>query len=142
MKARLEVILLPLAVAVVFVTIWQAAVKWSGSQIFPTPFDAITGLVELFRHGVLFKYIVASLFRVSVGFLLALLVGIPAGLLLGWFTRAFYAFNPAIQVLRPISPIAWIPVAILWFGLSDWADRKSTRLNSSHIQKSRMPSSA
>ena len=67
------------------------------------------------------KYIVASLFRVMTGFLLALLVGVPLGLLLGWFMRAFQAFNPAIQVLRPISPIAWIPVAILWFGVSDMA---------------------
>jgi len=58
---------------------------------------------------------------VSAGFLLALVVGIPLGLVLGWFARAFRAFNPLIQVLRPISPIAWIPVAILWFGVSDLA---------------------
>jgi NitT/TauT family transport system permease protein len=48
-------------------------------------------------------------------------LGIPIGLLLGWFQKAFFAFNPMIQVLRPISPIAWIPVAILWFGVDDRA---------------------
>ncbi|MEO6196462.1 MAG: ABC transporter permease, partial [Thermoanaerobaculia bacterium] len=79
------------------------------------------GTVELARKGVLLKYIVASLFRVSAGYLLAVAVGIPAGLLMGWFGRARMAFNPALQVLRPISPIAWIPVAILWFGVSDAA---------------------
>jgi NitT/TauT family transport system permease protein len=41
--------------------------------------------------------------------------------LLGWFSRLFQAFNPMIQMLRPISPIAWIPVAILWFGITDVA---------------------
>ena len=45
----------------------------------------------------------------------------PFGLFLGWFRRAYQAFNPLIQVLRPISPIAWIPLAILWFGVSDAA---------------------
>jgi NitT/TauT family transport system permease protein len=38
---------------------------------------------------------------------------------MGWFPAAFRAFNPVIQLLRPISPIAWIPIAILWFGVSD-----------------------
>jgi len=78
-------------------------------------------MVELARKGLLLKYIVASLFRVTVGFTLAALVGIPAGLALGWFRPWFLAFNPIIQVFRPISPIAWIPVAILWFGVDDRA---------------------
>ncbi len=121
MRSRYQPIILPLIVAAVFILIWQAAVSWTGSQIFPKPTQVFWGLIELIRRGVLFKYIVASLFRVSAGFLLALLVGVPLGLLLGWFGRAFDAFNPAIQVLRPISPIAWIPVAILWFGVSDLA---------------------
>lgn len=121
MRSRLEPIVLPLLVAALFLLIWHVAVVWSGSKIFPTPFQVSVGMVELARKGVLHKYIVASMFRVFSGFLLALLVGIPLGLLLGWFARAFHAFNPVIQVLRPISPIAWIPVAILWFGVSDLA---------------------
>lgn len=121
MKSRHEAIMLPLLVAVAFVTFWQLAVKWSGSDIFPAPGQVLAGIVELVQHGLLLKYVVASLFRVSAGFALALLVGIPLGLCLGWFGRAFQAFNPTIQVLRPISPIAWIPVAILWFGVSDLA---------------------
>jgi len=121
MKSRYEPILLPLLVAALFVVIWQLAVKWSGTTVFPTPAQVLAGMADLVRHGVLLKYIIASLFRVSAGFLLALVIGIPFGLILGWFGRAFHAFNPAIQVLRPISPIAWIPVAILWFGVSDMA---------------------
>jgi NitT/TauT family transport system permease protein len=121
MKSRLEPILLPLAVAVVFVLGWHFAVKATGSDIFPTPEMVVTGTVELARKGVLLKYVVASLFRVTTGYLLAVFIGIPLGLLMGWFGGARLAFNPAIQVLRPISPIAWIPIAILWFGVSDLA---------------------
>jgi NitT/TauT family transport system permease protein len=121
MRARIESIVLPLLVAVAFVTGWHFAVRWTGTDIFPTPGQVITGTVELARKGVLFNYVVASLFRVATGFLLAVLVGVPLGLLLGWFSTALRAFNPAIQILRPISPIAWIPIAILWFGVTDAA---------------------
>jgi NitT/TauT family transport system permease protein len=121
MKFRWESLLLPLLVAGSFVLIWHFTVVLSGTPIFPRPFQVLVGMYELTRQGVLIKYIIASLFRVSSGFLLALVIGVPLGLLLGWFGRAFQAFNPAIQVLRPISPIAWIPVAILWFGVSDLA---------------------
>lgn len=122
MKVRRgESVILPLLVAVGFVFLWHLAVVFSGTTIFPKPFEVLIGMTELAKQGVLLKYIVASLFRVMSGFLAALAIGIPLGLLLGWFGRAFFAFNPAIQVLRPISPIAWIPVAILWFGVSDMA---------------------
>jgi NitT/TauT family transport system permease protein len=121
MRARSEPVFLPLIIAGLFLLVWHLAVRLSGTHIFPGPGAVVTGMVELVRRGVLIKYIIASLFRVSVGFSLALIVGIPCGLFLGWFPRAFQAFNPAIQVLRPISPIAWIPVAILWFGVSDLA---------------------
>jgi NitT/TauT family transport system permease protein len=121
MRSKIESLLLPLAVAVAFIAGWHFSVKLTGSDIFPTPGQVVSGTVELIQKGVLVKYIVASLFRVSAGFLLAVFIGIPLGLLMGWFGRARMAFNPAIQVLRPISPIAWIPVAILWFGVSDLA---------------------
>jgi NitT/TauT family transport system permease protein len=114
-------VLLPLAVGAAFLLIWDLAVRLSGSTLFPKPFDVALGIIELLEQGLLFKYIVASLFRVTWGFALAVLVGVPFGLLLGWFRRAQEAFNPLIQGFRPISPIAWIPVAILWFGVSDAA---------------------
>ena len=112
---------LPLLVGIGFLLFWHAMVRLSGSILFPTPIEVLLGILELARKGLLLKYIVASLFRVTMGFGLAVVVGIPVGLLLGWFQRAFFAFNPMIQVLRPISPIAWIPVAILWFGVDDRA---------------------
>src|SRR5713226_6656631 len=111
----------PVGMAALFLTAWGLAVRWSGSDLFPTPGNVARGIVELIQKGLLFKYIVASLFRVSWGFTLAVIIGVPLGLVLGWYSRAFQALNPFIQILRPISPIAWIPVAILWFGVSDLA---------------------
>ena len=121
MSRRVLHILLPLITGVLFLTAWHVAVKMSGSDIFPTPRQVLDGLGALVRQGLLLKYVVASLFRVSWGFIAAVLVGVPLGLALGWFRPAYAALNPFIQILRPISPIAWIPVAILWFGVKDTA---------------------
>jgi NitT/TauT family transport system permease protein len=112
---------LPLLVTSLFLFAWDLSIRLVGTDLFPKPLDVVRGVVELMRKGLLLKYIVASLFRVTVGFLAAVLVGVPTGLVLGWFERLFFAFNPLIQILRPISPIAWIPVAILWFGVDDRA---------------------
>lgn len=114
-------LILPLGVAALFLIAWHVAVKLTGSDIFPTPWQVVLGLAELVEKGVLLKYTVASLFRVTWGLGLAILLGTPFGLLLGWYAPASAAFNPLVQVLRPISPIAWIPVAILWFGVTDVA---------------------
>jgi NitT/TauT family transport system permease protein len=114
-------ILPPVLTIAAFLLLWAGAVRISGTTLFPSPIEVGWGLVELVQKGLLFKYIIASLFRVTWGFMLAVLVGVPCGLLLGWFRGAQAAFNPLIQAFRPISPIAWIPVAILWFGVTDAA---------------------
>jgi len=112
---------LPTAVALVLVALWQLAVELSGSADTPTPLQALSAFGEIVRSNRLWGDVVASLFRVAWGFTLAAAVGIPVGLVVGWSLRAFHAFNPIIQGLRPISPIAWIPFAILWFGIGDRA---------------------
>ena len=121
MKDRVQAIALPVMAAAAFVAAWHLAVRLTGSNVFPTPGMVVAGLIELARRGVLVESVVASLLRVAGGYLLAVFVGVPFGLLLGWFAPARRAFHPALQVLRPISPIAWIPVAVLWFGASDLA---------------------
>ena len=113
--------ILPLVVPAFGLLAWHFCVRAMHSDLFPAPLDVARGIIELIQKGLLLKYIVASLFRVTWGFTLAVLIGVPGGLLLGWYGRAFQAFNPIIQIMRPISPIAWIPVAILWFGVSDAA---------------------
>jgi NitT/TauT family transport system permease protein len=100
---------------------WQIAVTRHPGQILPGPWGVLGGMGDLLRHGLLFKYVVASLFRVSWGFGLAAILAIPLGLTVGWYRRAEMAINPLVQVFRPISPLAWIPLAILWFGVGDSA---------------------
>jgi NitT/TauT family transport system permease protein len=77
------------------------------------------GTLELARDGTLWADIGASLMRVGVGFSLAVSIAVPLGLWMGWIKGAFSTLNPIFQILRPISPIAWIPIAILWFGVGD-----------------------
>lgn len=111
----------PIALIAVLLLLWQVAVTRNPIHILPTPWAVVTGIGDLLQHGLLFKYVVASLFRVTWGFVLAVLLAVPLGLVIGWNRRAGMAFNPLIQVLRPISPLAWIPIAILWFGVGDFA---------------------
>ena len=111
----------PLCAAAVLLCVWQAVVAGSGTRVFPSPLAVERGLAELVHKGLLWRYIPDSLFRVSVGYILAILCGIPLGLLLGWYPSAAAAGNPVIQMLRPISPLAWIPLAIVWFGAGNLA---------------------
>ena len=92
---------------------------FSRSLIFPAPGQVVLGMAELIQQGVLLKHVSASLFRVALGYLLAAACAIPLGVFIGWRSGAYAAFNPLLQLLRPISPIAWIPLAILWFGVGD-----------------------
>jgi NitT/TauT family transport system permease protein len=108
-----------LAVFALLIAVWWGVVIASGSAIFPTPWQVVTGASELVQDGTLWEHIGASLLRVSAGFLLAVAVGVPLGLWMGWVRGAFETLNPIFQMLRPISPIAWIPIAILWFGVGN-----------------------
>lgn len=115
---------LPLAVMTLFLGVWQSWVMLSRyrhpeSAVLPAPMEVVAGLVELAEKGLLGKYIISSLFRVTWAYLLAVLIGIPLGLTMGWFLRVYQALNPVIQVMRPISPIAWIPLSIMWFGITE-----------------------
>jgi NitT/TauT family transport system permease protein len=98
---------------------WQIAVALRPSSLIPGPIAVAQGIGELAVRGLLVKYVVASLFRVTWGYLAALVIAIPLGLALGMRRIGEMAMNPILQILRPISPLAWIPIAILWFGVGD-----------------------
>lgn len=112
---------LPLAVAAAIVAVWQVAVSLTQTRVFPSPAAVLLGFAELFRKGLLWRYAADSLFRVAVGYCLAVALAIPVGIVLGSFSAAADTVNPVIQLLRPISPIAWIPIAIIWFGITNAA---------------------
>ena len=116
---RLRRIAPPLAVLAALIAVWWWAVARAESAIFPTPWQVVTGAYELAQDGSLWEHIASSLFRVGTGFGLAVLVAVPLGLWMGWVGGAYRTFNPIFQMLRPISPIAWIPLAILWFGVGE-----------------------
>lgn len=98
---------------------WSCLTGPSGTKLLPGPLAVGRALVELAARGTLSRHLVASLFRVTWGFLLGAGLGTPLGLFLGFTRRAELALNPFLQLLRPISPLAWIPLAILWFGVGD-----------------------
>jgi len=106
-------------VAALLIALWWILVVESHSVIFPTPWQVLTGMWELVKDGSIWDHIGASLFRVGTGFALAVAFAIPLGLWMGWVQGAYATLNPIFQMLRPISPIAWIPLAILWFGVGN-----------------------
>ena len=86
---------------------------------FPSPRSVAVGLSEELLTGRLARDLVASLFRVAAGYILAVVLSIPVGLILGHSPVMRAALLPAVNFLRSLSPLAWIPFAILWFGIGD-----------------------
>ncbi len=120
MKDR-ESIILPLLTAGIFLTAWHYGVRLTQTKIFPSPLDVVRGLIELVHRGLLWSYMRDSMYRVSVGYGVAAILGVPLGIVLGWYELPAIAANPLIQMLRPISPLAWMPLSVLWFGVSNLA---------------------
>ncbi len=88
----------------------------------PPPHRLVLAMVELFSRGLpaghlLHRHCLESLMRVGCGFFAALAIGLPLGLALGRSGRLRELCTPVIELLRPIPPLAWIPLAILWFGI-------------------------
>lgn len=118
---RVETLALPLFAGAVLIATWSAAVAWTGTKVFPSPPSVLRGLVELSHRGVLLPSLRDSLLRVASGYLLAAGAGTLIGLLMGWYAWLAISLNPVIQMLRPVSPLAWIPVAIVLFGVGSSA---------------------
>ncbi|HEX8251884.1 MAG TPA: ABC transporter permease [Thermoanaerobaculia bacterium] len=113
-----EFFILRSAFCVLVLLLWHVAVVLTGATIFPSPVAVAKGLTDLPN---LASYIRDSLFRVAAGYSIAVLLGVPVGLALGWWSWLARAANPLIQMLRPISPLAWMPLAVIWFGVSNVA---------------------
>ncbi|KWV55235.1 hypothetical protein AS156_06095 [Bradyrhizobium macuxiense] len=114
-KARYYVPLMMLPI------LWEFAVR-SGlvnGNLFPPPSTIAAAIMDLARAGTLWRDVSASILRVVVGFSVATIAGVGFGLLLGRLPVLSRYVIPLIEVVRPISVIAWIPIAILWFGLGD-----------------------
>jgi NitT/TauT family transport system permease protein len=119
--SRWERVAWPILSVTLTIALWHLCVRWSGTKIFPSPLEVEKALVELSHKHVLWADITDSLRRVALGFGTAALLGVPTGLILGWYPAVNQVINPVLQLLRPISPLAWIPVTILLFGIGDHA---------------------
>ena len=105
-----------------FLALWTAAALagLTSRAFLPTPLDVLQRFGELvvqpFAGYVLHQHLLSSLQRFGMGFGLAVLVGVPLGLLMAWFRWIDRVVTPAFEAVRFVAPIAWVPFAALWFG--------------------------
>jgi ABC-type nitrate/sulfonate/bicarbonate transport system permease component len=107
------------AAAVIFV--WQMVVTLTAPHVslLPSPWLAAETFAELVENGKLFVHVQASLTRVFSAWSLSALIAVPLGLAMGRARLLERILDPVIELFRPISPLAWIPLAILWFGIGE-----------------------
>lgn len=111
-----------LAAIALLLLVWQGAV-WliygdsSEGKLLPSPLEVIDAFKELLGSGALIRHTALSLLRVLVGLTVAISFAIPIGLLIGWFPVCRDMGEIIIEIFRPIPHLAWIPLAVLWFGL-------------------------
>jgi len=113
--------LLALLGPAILVAVWQFVVSAEivDRLFLSAPKDVAVQMWEMILDGSLWEHLAASLIRVIGGFLLACAIGIGLGLLMGRLTVIRVLVAPVLELLRPISPVAWIPLAMLWFGLGN-----------------------
>lgn len=105
------------ALVLVWMSVWKTGVFHESAL--PSPAAVARAFGDEISTGRLVADLSASLFRVTLGFFLAVALGMPVGLWMGHSPRARLALLPAINFFRNLSPLAWIPFAILWFGVGD-----------------------
>ncbi|HTS20418.1 MAG TPA: ABC transporter permease [Casimicrobiaceae bacterium] len=112
----------------VLIALWYVATSATHvvpAVYFPTPAEVLRALEQIavqgYADGRLHQHFLHSCWLVLLGFAAAVGVGVPLGMLMGWSRRAEAAINPVFLLLRPIPPLAWIPLAIVWLGLGDAA---------------------
>ena len=105
----------------ILILIWQLLFSVSSydKALFPSPKMAFDALVELIENGKLFENIRTSMYRFVTGYFSSVIVAVVLGLILGRIPKLFQYINPAVQLLRPISPTAWMPFIVLLFGIGD-----------------------
>lgn len=108
----------------VFLCIWQLVVSFTkAGLVMAGPIETmalfVTSIVEPLGTHTIQGHILWSLSRVLIGFAIGSFAGIVLGILMGWFKPMAALFRPIFEILRPIPPIAWIPLSIVWFGLGE-----------------------
>ena len=107
--------------AIAIVAVWQLALILTGADpaILPPPLLTGETFVGMVANGEIFEHAGVSLGRVFTAWLLSACVAIPLGLAMGRFRMVERMLDPVVELFRPISPLAWIPMAIIWFGIGE-----------------------
>ncbi|MEB3190284.1 MAG: nitrate ABC transporter permease [Snowella sp.] len=122
-----DVVLFPALGFLGLITLWWIIATFR-SELMPTPLEALTSNLHYILNPFYQKgpgdlglgwLLLASLRRVCLGFLLGAAVAIPLGFLIGLSRTAMLIINPIIQILRPVSPLAWLPIALAMFGVAE-----------------------
>jgi NitT/TauT family transport system permease protein len=100
---------------------WEAMAVLVVKNVFilPSPVDVLNAFLNLLKGDTLLKDFTVSLVHFGIGLGAALIIGIPIGIAMGWYRGIDAFLDPIIEIIRPIPPLAWIPFAIIWFGLTD-----------------------
>jgi len=125
-REKRTALLLRAASLLLFFAIWYAVAilnakvfKFFNPLLLPSPHTVLFAGIEMVRTGELQRDILASLSRVVQGFLLAALVGVAVGTAVGRSRRLEYLDEPTVELLRPIPPLAFLPMMVLWFGIGE-----------------------
>lgn len=104
----------------VFLALWWAVAAWVDNSIqLPTPGRVALALVDLAASGELFDNVLISTTRLVISLIVALVLAVPLGFFMGLNEKANAYLDPLVELLRPISGIAWIPLALFIFGIGD-----------------------
>jgi NitT/TauT family transport system permease protein len=122
---RLRSVLLAIAFPLALLAIWHFSTAGRPGSLIPPPYDvwqelrdlAIGGVNDDAYSGTLYVHLLASVSRVYGGFALALIVALPLGMLIGRIPLIRQLVDPTIQILRPVPVTAWLPLAMIIFGV-------------------------
>ncbi|PUA99393.1 taurine transport system permease protein [Acidovorax sp. 107] len=106
---------------IVFLAVWELICRagWIDPIFLPPPSAVFAKAMGMVGEGTLIGNVLASGRRVMIGFLAATAVAIPLGIILGTSTYARAAFDPILSFLRPLPSMSWIPLSLLWFGITE-----------------------
>lgn len=117
-----RLILGALSVAIVFSAyIWVTNLPGNNPALLPPISHIVQSFITNIESGSLFTALGASLFRIVMGFAIGTSLALVLGCLIGWYKVMEYLFDPLIEAVRPIPPLAYIPIIIIWFGIEEFS---------------------